>query len=69
MSAFQLIDQKRLLEHLGKANVELASFALTAALTGLPNWRSLVAEMGRTLAMCSHASAATNSSMWAAAPA
>ncbi len=46
----QHIDRERLLDQLGKANIELASYALTDALTGLPNRRSLVAELGRTLA-------------------
>lgn len=46
----QHIDRERLMAQLAKANTELASVALTDALTGLPNRRSITADLGRTLA-------------------
>ncbi|WP_295950978.1 sensor domain-containing diguanylate cyclase [Rhodoferax sp.] len=46
----QHIDRERLVEQLAQANSELASVALTDALTGLPNRRSITAELVRTLA-------------------
>ncbi len=46
----QHIERERLLAHLEKANTQLATEALTDTLTGLPNRRSMTAELVRTLA-------------------
>lgn len=44
------IERERLVEKLQLANARLASLALTDALTGLPNRRAIVDELGRMLA-------------------
>ncbi|BDT67443.1 diguanylate cyclase DgcP [Comamonadaceae bacterium OS-1] len=46
----QHVERERLMAQLAKANTELAAVALTDVLTGLPNRRSMTAELVRTLA-------------------
>lgn len=45
----QHVERETLLAQLQKANTELATFALTDALTGLPNRRALMLELSRIL--------------------
>lgn len=45
----QCIERERLVAHLRSANEQLATFALTDALTGLPNRRALFDELQRLL--------------------
>lgn len=44
------VERERLVERLQAANAHLANFALTDALTGLPNRRAILDELGRMLA-------------------
>ena len=46
----QHVEREQLLERLQQANAQLSNYALTDALTGLPNRRSLSMELGRMLA-------------------
>ena len=46
----QHVEREQLLERLQQANAQLSNYALTDALTGLPNRRSLSLELGRMLA-------------------